>query len=294
MLEPWRRAKRPDDMTGRRFAPGVSLGMMMIALTACSGGSNKSATTPKTGANTAVSTSIPTSTVTSHPSSSTTVLAATEPCKATQLSVTLGSDGAALGHRPQDFILRNASERTCTLQGAVRVRQYDVHAEPGTRRLGRGGCLYVPCGSRTPRPAHVGCVCVVCDTGKRQSGRCGELRRTVPDADAYRVRHSQRRWHTPITEGSRRMRLRRGHRLEHRGWTSPTTVLTPAITADRHSSSTRGLVTGPSCPSAMRRRRTRSSPLRSPLGQRRWQEPSRTNKQRCRPGLHSALADRGP
>jgi hypothetical protein len=47
------------------------------------------------------------------------------PCNATQLSITLGSDGAATGHLPQDFVLRNTSATNCTLTGAVRARQYD-------------------------------------------------------------------------------------------------------------------------------------------------------------------------
>jgi hypothetical protein len=98
-----------------------------ILVAACSAGSHRSVATPASTTTAARSTTL-------QKASTTTLASAFAACKATQLSISLGSDGAALGHVPQDFMLRNGSATTCTLQGAVRVRQYDARAS-----LERGG-----------------------------------------------------------------------------------------------------------------------------------------------------------
>jgi Protein of unknown function (DUF4232) len=65
-------------------------------------------------------------------------------CHATQLRVTMGSGGGATGHLGQDFVLRNASDATCSLRGAVTVHQYDQRGRLLSGRSVQGDSFMFP------------------------------------------------------------------------------------------------------------------------------------------------------
>jgi Protein of unknown function (DUF4232) len=120
---------RHAEVVLKRPVLGAVLAVVAVLAAGCSSGKgHASGTVPTTVAPTTTSTAPRVSIVTSQPTSSTTTVpASTEalPCKSTQLTVTLGSGGGATGHLVQDFVLRNMSAKTCTLQSAVSVHQYD-------------------------------------------------------------------------------------------------------------------------------------------------------------------------
>lgn len=129
---------RHVDVVLKRLALGVVLAVVAVLAAGCSGDKRRASEAVPTTVTTTTTSTIPrVSTVSSLPASSTTTVpASTEvlPCESTQLTVTLGSGGGATGHLVQDFVLSNTSAKTCTLQRAVSVRQYD---QRGTLLSGR-------------------------------------------------------------------------------------------------------------------------------------------------------------